>query len=90
MSDGLFRVFKHARQVSGMGARVFDIGFGSVGYLYEFQKKRQPSWEQLEQGLEHSNYRDIVFGERDRKRTGCYSAASREVIGTLPTPGFRV
>src|SRR5690606_37388327 len=66
VSEGLFRVLRQALRVSELSEGAFDISFGSVGYFYDFRAKRQPSAEELKQGLARIDYRDIVLNERDR------------------------
>lgn len=66
ISDGLFRVFRQAQWVSELSDGAFDISFGSVGYLYDYRAKVQPSDEQVAQRLQRINYRDIVLNEHDQ------------------------
>jgi thiamine biosynthesis lipoprotein len=66
VSDSLFEVFEQARHVSELSEGAFDISFGSVGYLYDYREKKQPTDAQVAAGLEHVNYRDIVLDAENR------------------------
>ena len=59
ISESLFEVLQKATQVSKLSDGAFDISFGSVGYLYDYRAKRQPSDEQLAEGLPAVNYQSI-------------------------------
>lgn len=63
VSDGLFQVFRKAEEVSELSDGAFDISFGSVGYLYDYREKHQPTTEQIQENLPHINYHDIVLDE---------------------------
>ena len=61
ITDSLLSVLQQAQQVSELSEGAFDISFGSVGYLYDYREKRQPTAEQLEAGLAAVNYRSILL-----------------------------
>lgn len=61
VSDSLFAVLELAARVSALSNGAFDISFGSVGYLYDYREKRQPSNEELAEGLAAVNYQSIVL-----------------------------
>lgn len=61
VSESLFTVLKQAQRISELSAGAFDISFGSVGYLYDFRARQQPSDEELAEGLEKVNYRSVVL-----------------------------
>jgi FAD:protein FMN transferase len=61
VSDSLFTVLQEALRVSELSEGAFDITFGSVGYLYDFRAKRQPTDEQLATGLPAVDYRSVVL-----------------------------
>jgi thiamine biosynthesis lipoprotein len=54
-------VLQEAIRVSKLSSGAFDISFGSVGYLYDFRARRQPSAEELATGLATVNYRSIAL-----------------------------
>tara|TARA_R100001440_G_scaffold4434_1_gene10047 strand:+ start:3558 stop:4559 length:1002 start_codon:yes stop_codon:yes gene_type:complete len=66
VSSGLFRVFEKAQEVSELSDGAFDISFGSVGYLYDFREKKQPTAEEVQQHLPEINYRDIELNKAER------------------------
>jgi thiamine biosynthesis lipoprotein len=61
VTDSLFKVLQEAIRVSKLSSGAFDISFGSVGYLYDFRARRQPSAEELATGLATVNYRSIAL-----------------------------
>jgi thiamine biosynthesis lipoprotein len=66
VTDSLFKVLQQAIRVSELSNGAFDISFGSVGYLYDFRARQQPSAEALAKGLATLNYRSIVL-DREAK-----------------------
>lgn len=66
VSAGLYRVLERARQVSQLSGGAFDISFGSVGYLYDYRHRRQPSDEALARELPRIDYRDILLDAPSR------------------------
>lgn len=64
VSDGLFRVFQQAQKVSELSHGAFDISFGSVGYLYDYREKKQPTDAEVASRLSLINYHDIVLDPR--------------------------
>ncbi|AOY90130.1 thiamine biosynthesis protein ApbE [Marinobacter salinus] len=65
VSSGLLRVLQKARMVSDLSNGAFDISFGSVGYLYDYRAKQQPTDEDIASHLGQINYRDIVLDEEN-------------------------
>lgn len=65
VSDGLFEVFKQAQEVARLSDGAFDISFGSLGYLYNYREKKQPTDSQVAAGLEYIDFRDILLDEDD-------------------------
>jgi len=61
VSDSLFTVLQEALRVSELSEGAFDITFGSVGYLYDFRTKRQPTDEELAAGLAAVDYQSVVL-----------------------------
>lgn len=61
VSDSLFTVLQQSLRISELSRGAFDISFGSVGYLYDFRAKRQPSDEEIAAGLERVNYQSVVL-----------------------------
>ena len=45
VSDSLFTVLQQALRISELSHGAFDISFGSIGYLYDFRARQQPSDE---------------------------------------------
>ncbi|MFE8069805.1 FAD:protein FMN transferase [Marinobacteraceae bacterium S3BR75-40.1] len=65
VSGELFQILKQALNVSRLSHGAFDISFASVGYLYDYRKKKQPSEHQIEERLPHINYHAIVLNDSD-------------------------
>lgn len=65
VSPELFAIFRQSQRVSELSDGAFDISFGSLGYLYDFREKRQPSAEELTEGLARIDYRDIELDEAE-------------------------
>ncbi len=61
VSDSLFTVLQQSLRVSELSSGAFDISFGSVGYLYDYRAKRQPSDDEIAAGLAKVNYRSVVL-----------------------------
>ncbi len=61
VSDSLFTVLQQALRISELSHGAFDISFGSIGYLYDFRSRQQPSDEELAEGLAKVNYRSVVL-----------------------------
>ncbi|WP_421844665.1 FAD:protein FMN transferase [Marinobacter algicola] len=61
VSDSLFTVLQQALRISELSNGAFDISFGSVGYLYDFRARQQPSDEELAEGLAKVNYKSVVL-----------------------------
>lgn len=66
VSESLFRVLQRAQEVSELSDGAFDISFGSVGYLYDYREKRQPSGDEIATRLGSINYRDILLDPEKR------------------------
>ncbi|MBK1871922.1 FAD:protein FMN transferase [Marinobacter sp. 1-3A] len=64
VSTGLFQVLKKAEEVAVLSGGAFDISFGSVGYLYDYRERKQPSEEALQARLGHINHQDIVLDDK--------------------------
>lgn len=65
VSPGLFQVLKKAQEVAVLSGGAFDISFGSVGYLYDYRNRQQPSAEDIQSRLGRINYKDIVLNESE-------------------------
>ena len=61
VSDSLFTVLQQALRISELSHGAFDISFGSIGYLYDFRARQQPSDEELAEALAKVNYRSVVL-----------------------------
>lgn len=61
VSDSLFTVLQQALRISELSNGAFDISFGSVGYLYDYRAKRQPSDDEIAAGLARVNYKSVVL-----------------------------
>ncbi|WP_239985673.1 FAD:protein FMN transferase [Marinobacter salexigens] len=64
VSSGLYQVLKKAEEVAVLSEGAFDISFGSVGYLYDYRERQQPSAEEIQSRLGHINFQDIVLDDR--------------------------
>ncbi|EDM47789.1 FAD:protein FMN transferase [Marinobacter algicola] len=61
VSDSLFTVLQQAKRISELSNGAFDISFGSIGYLYDFRARQQPSDEELAEGLAKVDYKSVVL-----------------------------
>lgn len=66
LTDEFYRIIKQSLDISEMTQGAFDITFSSVGYLYDYRAKAQPSDEQLKETLPLINYRSIAL-DREAK-----------------------
>lgn len=66
VSSDLFNVLQKAKQVSELSGGAFDISFGSVGFLYDYRARQQPSADDIASELGHINYRHITLDEKQR------------------------
>ena len=65
VSSDLFQVLKKAGDVAELSGGAFDISFGSIGFLYDYRERQQPSEEDIRSRLGAINYQDIVLDEAD-------------------------
>ena len=56
-SDEMLLLLSHAQKVSELTKGAFDITFASVGHLYDYREKRQPSANQINEKQAAINYR---------------------------------
>lgn len=66
VSESLYQVLNKAKEISEFSEGAFDISFGSVGYLYDYRQKKQPSGEDIASRLASIDYRDIVLDPEAR------------------------
>ncbi|WP_417514166.1 FAD:protein FMN transferase [Marinobacter sp.] len=66
VSPELFEVLKKAGEVAELSDGAFDISFGSVGFLYDYRERQQPSEEDIRSRLGHINYQDIILDAAER------------------------
>jgi thiamine biosynthesis lipoprotein len=59
LSSELFEVLSAAMNISSLSEGAFDITFASVGYLYDFRQKLQPSDEAIKNGMRSVNYQHV-------------------------------
>jgi FAD:protein FMN transferase len=55
-----------ARQFSELSAGAFDITFASVGYLYDYREKRQPTADQRQQKQAAIDYHFVVLDDQGK------------------------
>lgn len=59
ISVELFRLLQAARQISELSDGAFDISFRSAGKLWDFRKATVPEQEQIQQAIQHIDYRRL-------------------------------
>lgn len=59
ISSELFNLIKKSINISKLSAGAFDITFASVGYLYDYRKKQNPTEKEILERLQSINYRNI-------------------------------
>lgn len=59
ISTELFNLVTKAINVSKLSGGAFDITFASVGYLYDYRKKKNPTKKEISQRLQSINYKNI-------------------------------
>ncbi len=59
ISREFFALIQRALKFSRLSDGAFDVTFASVGYLYDYRKKRAPSQKQIDSALPGVNYRNI-------------------------------
>ena len=64
ISDEMFNLIKVSLRYSELSSGAFDITFSSVGYLYDYRNKRQPSEATINELLPAINYRHITLDEK--------------------------
>lgn len=60
ISDELYQLIKTALHYSKLTEGAFDITFASVGHLYDYRQKKQPSSKALAQHIGHVNYKNLI------------------------------
>ena len=61
VSSSLFSVIDHAQRISWLSEGAFDISYASVGYFYNYRANKRPNENQLKEGLEKVNFKNIVL-----------------------------
>lgn len=59
ISFELFRLLQAARQISELSDGAFDVSFRSAGTLWDFRKATVPKPEQIQQAIQHIDYRRL-------------------------------
>ncbi|MCW9031800.1 MAG: FAD:protein FMN transferase [Gammaproteobacteria bacterium] len=59
ISSELFELIKKSINISKLSNGAFDITFASVGYMYDYRKKQQPTKEEISKRLKSINYQNI-------------------------------
>jgi thiamine biosynthesis lipoprotein len=63
-SDEMLLLLSHARRISELTGGAFDITFASVGHLYDYREKQQPSKAQLNEKKVAINYRWVEINQQ--------------------------
>lgn len=66
VSAELFDLLERARQISVLSGGAFDVTFASVGYLYDYRQRRQPSEKEISRRLDRIDYRLIELDPQAR------------------------
>ena len=61
ISKELYDLLSTAKDYSRLTDGAFDITYASVGYLYDFRKRRRPDEKQIERALPAVNYEHILL-----------------------------
>jgi len=64
VSDSLFEVLAAAMNISRLSEGAFDMTFGSVGYLYDFRQRIQPSEEAIQNSIRSVNYQYVQLDHK--------------------------
>jgi thiamine biosynthesis lipoprotein len=64
VSDEMLLLLSHAQQVSELTKGAFDITFASVGHLYDYREKQQPSTYQIDEKKAAINYRWVEINQQ--------------------------
>lgn len=63
-SDEMLLLLSHAQKVSELTRGAFDITFASVGHLYDYREKQQPSANQINEKQAAINYRWVEINQQ--------------------------
>ena len=61
VSSPLFQVLNSSIEMSRLSDGAFDMTFASVGYLYDYREKRQPSQSVIDPAISLINYRLVIL-----------------------------
>lgn len=61
VSSSLFNVLESAINISRLSEGAFDITFASIGYMYDFRKKLQPTDTDIQTNLSLFHYQHVVL-----------------------------
>ena len=64
ISSELFNLISESLKYSRLSSGAFDITFSSVGYLYDYRNKQQPSNESIKKLLPAIDYRHLLLDEK--------------------------
>ncbi len=65
VSPELYSLLEKSLSVSALSAGAFDMTCASIGRLYDYREKKQPSNEQLTQALPALDYRHVALNKGD-------------------------
>ena len=66
ISEELFHLLSKSLEISRLSDGAFDITFSSIGYLYNYRKKRQPTDKLINKKLNAINYQHILLDSKKR------------------------
>lgn len=66
VSEEFFNIIQGAIKISEMTEGAFDITFSSVGYLYDYREKKQPTQAELQSKVPLINYRSLKLDKENR------------------------
>ena len=65
ISNELFALIKESLKYSELSSGAFDITFSSVGYLYDYRERKNPSDEVIHKLLPAINYHHLLLDEKN-------------------------
>jgi len=66
ISRELFDLLVTAKEYSRLTDGAFDITYASVGYLYDFRKRRRPDEAQIQKALPAVNYEHVLLDDKNQ------------------------
>ena len=66
ISSELFDLIQKSISISKLSNGAFDITFSSIGHLYDYRKKLQPTIKEIRENLKKINYKNIKLNKENK------------------------